>query len=170
MDTSELGRKIKEARLAKKMTQSELVGNFITRNMLSQIESGTAVPSVKTLEYLANMLELPLSYFMPGEHENAMEQLVSAKQALAAGNFIRVLELTQQFGTELEDERAALNARAYLELAKKEQDAQSALTYAKKASDAAENGIYANPAVKTEALLLFQKQAEQLSQRYKNLL
>ena len=55
-------------------------------------------------------------------------------------------------------------------MAKKEQDAQSALTYAKKASDAAENGIYANPTVKTEALLLFQKLAEQLSQRYKNLL
>ena len=35
MNPSLLGKKIKEARLAKKMTQKEVVGNFITRNMLS---------------------------------------------------------------------------------------------------------------------------------------
>lgn len=50
MNSEELGKRIKEARLAKKMTQSELVGTFITRNMLSRIESGNACPSVKTLE------------------------------------------------------------------------------------------------------------------------
>ena len=44
MDNAELGRRLKAARLAKKMTQSEVVGDFITRNMLSQIESGTATP------------------------------------------------------------------------------------------------------------------------------
>ena len=42
MNSEELGKRIKEARLAKKMTQSELVGTFITRNMLSRIESGNA--------------------------------------------------------------------------------------------------------------------------------
>ena len=59
MNSEELGKRIKEARLAKKMTQSELVGTFITRNMLSRIESGNACPSVKTLEYLAGRLDLP---------------------------------------------------------------------------------------------------------------
>ena len=59
MNSGELGKRIKEARLAKKMTQSELVGTFITRNMLSRIESGNACPSVKTLEYLARRLGLP---------------------------------------------------------------------------------------------------------------
>lgn len=52
MNSAELGRRIKEARIAKKMTQAELVGDFITRNMLSRIESGNATPSVKTLEYI----------------------------------------------------------------------------------------------------------------------
>ena len=61
MDKAALGKRIKEARLAKKMTQAEVVGSFITRNMLSQIESGTATPSVKTLEYLSNVLELPMT-------------------------------------------------------------------------------------------------------------
>ena len=58
MGKNTLGKRIKEARLAKKMTQSEVVGDFITRNMLSQIESGSATPSVKTLEYLCKVLEI----------------------------------------------------------------------------------------------------------------
>ena len=64
MLASGLGKKLKEARLAKKMTQAEVVGNFITRNMLSQIESGAAMPSVKTLSYLAGVLDIPLSELM----------------------------------------------------------------------------------------------------------
>ena len=62
MNSGELGKRIKEARLAKKMTQSELVGTFITRNMLSRIESGNACPSVKTLEYLARRQISDLSH------------------------------------------------------------------------------------------------------------
>ena len=34
MDAHTIGQRIKEARLAKKMTQAEVVGDFITRNML----------------------------------------------------------------------------------------------------------------------------------------
>ena len=63
MEKNTLGKRIKEARLAKKMTQSEVVGDFITRNMLSQIESGSATPSVKTLEYLCKVLEIELIPF-----------------------------------------------------------------------------------------------------------
>lgn len=70
MDSKELGRRLKAARLAKKMTQSEVVGDFITRNMLSQIESGVATPSIKTLEYLANVLEISMASLMP-ESDNA---------------------------------------------------------------------------------------------------
>lgn len=58
MENNTLGKRIKEARLAKKMTQSEVVGDFITRNMLSQIESGSATPSVKTLEYLLSLIHI----------------------------------------------------------------------------------------------------------------
>lgn len=58
------GQKVKNARLEKKFTQSELVGNFITRNMLSKIENDAANPSLKTIEYLAYKLEKPISYFL----------------------------------------------------------------------------------------------------------
>jgi transcriptional regulator with XRE-family HTH domain len=61
MDGTILGKKLKEARLAKKMTQSDVVGGFITRNMLSQIESGAAFPSIRTLEYLSGVLEIPMA-------------------------------------------------------------------------------------------------------------
>ena len=67
MDNAQLGKRLKEARLAKKMTQSDVVGSFITRNMLSQIESGAAYPSLRTLEYLANTLGLPIHYLVEEE-------------------------------------------------------------------------------------------------------
>lgn len=59
-----LGERIKEARIEKKLTQKEVSGDFITRNMLSQIENGLASPSIKTIEYLAKKLENPVAYFM----------------------------------------------------------------------------------------------------------
>ena len=54
-----LGEKIKAARVERHMTQKDVVGDYITRNMLSKIENGSATPSVKTLEYLASALGLP---------------------------------------------------------------------------------------------------------------
>ena len=67
MSKQALGQKIKELRLAKKLTQREVVGDFITRNMLSQIESGTATPSVRTLAYLAKVLEVPVSTLLESD-------------------------------------------------------------------------------------------------------
>ncbi|MCL1823576.1 MAG: helix-turn-helix transcriptional regulator [Oscillospiraceae bacterium] len=61
-----LGKRLKEARLSKKMTQSDVVGGYITRNMLSQIESGAAFPSIRTLEYLSGVLEVPMAELMSG--------------------------------------------------------------------------------------------------------
>lgn len=61
-----LGQKIKSARLERGMTQKELVGEAITRNMLSKIENDAATPSVRTLEYLARALDLPVGYFLGG--------------------------------------------------------------------------------------------------------
>lgn len=64
MDKLTLGERIKEARLEKQLTQKEVSGDFITRNMLSQIENGLAKPSIKTIEYIAKKLDKPLTYFM----------------------------------------------------------------------------------------------------------
>lgn len=73
-----LGLKVKEARISKQMTQRELAGDFITRNMLSQIENDNATPSIKTIEYIASVLDKPISYFMDSAISNLgsiMEEL-----------------------------------------------------------------------------------------------
>ncbi|MBR4990395.1 MAG: helix-turn-helix domain-containing protein [Oscillospiraceae bacterium] len=59
-----LGEKLLHARQEAGMSQRQLCGDVITRNMLSQIEHGTAKPSMETLRYLAARLEKPVSYFL----------------------------------------------------------------------------------------------------------
>ncbi|QSX05125.1 helix-turn-helix transcriptional regulator [Sedimentibacter sp. zth1] len=71
MINNNLGKRLKQARLELKMTQKDLAGDFITRNMLSQIENGVANPSIKTIEYLSKTLKKPISYFIePNYVEN----------------------------------------------------------------------------------------------------
>ena len=59
-----LGQRLKEARIEAGLSQRQLCGDVITRNMLSQIESGKARPSMPTLQYLAQMLGKPVSWFL----------------------------------------------------------------------------------------------------------
>ena len=89
MNSVELGKRIKEARLARKMTQSDVVGDFITRNMLSQIENGSARPSMDTLRYLAGQLGKPLSYFLEDEAVTSPNQTVmeSARKCFKSADF-----------------------------------------------------------------------------------
>ncbi|EGD50643.1 helix-turn-helix domain protein [Thermoanaerobacter ethanolicus JW 200] len=58
-----IGTKIKSLRLQKKLSQSELCGNFMNRVVLSRIENGKALPSLEQLIYIAEKLEVPVSYF-----------------------------------------------------------------------------------------------------------
>lgn len=60
----ELGEKLRQARLEAGLSQRRLCGEEITRNMLSQIEHGTARPSMKTLIFLAKQLGKPVSFFL----------------------------------------------------------------------------------------------------------
>ena len=66
----DIGKKIKKLRTEKMMTQSELTGGEITRNMLSRIEHGAALPSLGTVVYLADKLGVPAGYLLSeGEEE-----------------------------------------------------------------------------------------------------
>lgn len=60
----ELGQKIKTARLELGLSQRQLCDGKITRNMLSQIENGSARPSMDTLSWLAPRLGKPISWFL----------------------------------------------------------------------------------------------------------
>lgn len=158
MDAKELGRKIREARIAKRLTQSELVGDFITRNMLSQIESGTATPSMKTLEYLAQALSVPIAQLVPSaDNADVIEMLLLAKRALAAGQYEQAVELAEQLALPFRDEADAMQARAHLALARQCAEARefgSAAAHARTAAEKAQRGVYASRDIRSEALLL----------------
>lgn len=62
-----LGEKLRQARLEAGLSQRQLCGEVITRNMLSQIEHDTARPSMETLRYLAGRLGKSLGYFLDEE-------------------------------------------------------------------------------------------------------
>ena len=63
----ELGEKLKQARLEAGVSQRQLCGEVITRNMLSRIENGFARPSMDTLRQFAQRLGKPISYFLEEE-------------------------------------------------------------------------------------------------------
>ena len=62
-----LGQRLKQARIEAGLSQRQLCGEEITRNMLSQIESGKAKPSMQTLTYLAQKLGKSVSWFLGEE-------------------------------------------------------------------------------------------------------
>lgn len=64
-----IGARIRELRQKKGLTQKDLAGDQITRNMLSLIESGTSCPSVSTLIYLAQRLDVPVGYLFTSTPE-----------------------------------------------------------------------------------------------------
>lgn len=175
MNRAELGKKIKEARLAKKMTQSDVAGDFITRNMLSQIESGAANPSLKTLEYLTSVLDIPIHVLLPDEKtaereetENALfERLAELKRLFFEEDYTAAVKAAEGLlDTELYDEACALTARSYINIAmnaEKENDFSRAADCAEKAYEYADKGIYASRDAKTAAALLLNRIADKLT-------
>lgn len=84
----DLGKKLKNVRLEAGLSQRQVCGERITRNMLSQIENGSARPSMDTLRYLADRLGKPLGYFLDTDSDS----LHAARLAYAEGNGLGVLD------------------------------------------------------------------------------
>ena len=78
----ELGQKIRAARQELGLSQRQLCGEEITRNMLSLIENGSAKPSMKTLQYLAVRLGKNISYFLEETAVLSPNQAVMASARL----------------------------------------------------------------------------------------
>ncbi len=172
MNRYELGRRIKEARLAKKMTQADVAGEFITRNMLSQIESGSANPSLKTLEYISSILDIPMGTLLPDSKEEGSgretpaEALIDGKALYNNGEYEKAVEKVKSLmDSELWDEAYGITARSYIkmaELAEKGGDTAAAAELADKAYLAADKGVYASRDIKTASALLLNRIAEKL--------
>lgn len=86
-----IGEKIKRLRTAKLMTQSELVGGEITRNMLSRIENGAAQPSMATINYIASRLNVSPGFLLAEEDDEILyfksAEISNIKKAYANKNY-----------------------------------------------------------------------------------
>lgn len=119
----ELGEKIRQTRLAAGLSQRQLCGEEITRNMLSQIEHGTARPSTRTLQYLASRLGKPVSYFL---EETAVvspnsDTMDAARNCFDAEDWLGVLTALESYQSPdpvYDRERQLLNALSRLSLAR----------------------------------------------------
>lgn len=96
----ELGKKIRQARQELGLSQRQLCGDVITRNMLSQIENGSANPSMATLQYLASRLGKQVGYFLqedPALLSPNPALLQQARDAYTQRRYDRVLQMQPQY-------------------------------------------------------------------------
>lgn len=118
----ELGEKLRQARLEAGLSQRQLCGEEITRNMLSLIENGAAKPSMKTLRYLASRLGKSVSFFL--EEGTVVspnqEQMLAARQCYDAGDYAGVISQLEDYqGPDMifDREKQLLQTFSYLKLA-----------------------------------------------------
>ena len=108
-----MGQRILQARLEAGLSQRELAGEEITRNMLSSLEHDAANPSVATLRYLSDRLGKPVSWFFgedgPSEGIAAFEagdyRRCRAVMTPAEKRWLEPLALLKEAEQALEDER-----------------------------------------------------------------
>ena len=114
----ELGTRLKQARLEAGLSQRQLCGDLITRNMLSQIENGSARPSMDTLRQLAARLGKPMGYFLEEQAVTSPNQACMARARLAqAKEVLEILADYQSPDPVFDAERWLLEALACLDLA-----------------------------------------------------
>lgn len=157
-----LGEKLKAARLEAGLSQRQLCGDTITRNMLSQIENGGAKPSMDTLRCLAGRLGKPLSFFLDEDAVASPNQgvMAQAREAFDAGDWEgarRALEPYREPDGVYDRERWLLEAGACLGAAEAAMAVGRelyALELLEKARQAGEKCPYLGPEWEKRRLLL----------------
>lgn len=156
-----LGQRLRQARLEAGLSQRQLCGDTITRNMLSLIENGSATPSMETLRQLAARLGKPMGYFLEEQAVTSPNQALmeQARAAWAAEDFKGVLELVSEFQLPdpvFADERWLLEVLACLSYARQMMDAEKpayAQALLEQAKAAESHTIYALPELQRSAIL-----------------
>lgn len=157
-----LSERIKQARIEAGLSQRQLCGEEITRNMLSLIESGRAKPSMQTLIYLAQRLQKPVSWFLEEETVSSPNQqlMVAARHSYAQEQYLQCLEQLEKYRGQdplFDQEQYLLRALSLLALARQAL-AEEKLVYARslleKVSQVGKNTCYYTPAMERERLLL----------------
>ncbi len=105
-----LGEKIRRRRRQLHLTQEALAGDAVTRILISRIESGDVNPSLETLKYLAERLDVPAGYLLTEEDDLLQFLLPKIKEELRdryrRGDDNGVFALCEQY--ELHDEETYL--------------------------------------------------------------
>ena len=116
-----IGTKIKELRISKGLTQSQLAGERITRNMLSCIESEKAMPSLETLFYIADRLSVPPSYLLSDNDDLCLyeknEKIGQIRKLFSERKHEACIKQISDIG-KTDDELAFLLCNCYFELGK----------------------------------------------------
>ncbi len=118
-----LGEKIRELRQERGITQKDLAGGRITRNMLSLIENGHTSPSVSTLLYIAEKLGVPAGYFLTSSTADdeifyKMTVIDKLKSAFKSGDYDEVITLSHDIPTgAADDEVELILAKSYMKTA-----------------------------------------------------
>ncbi len=117
-----IGEKIKKLRTAKLMTQAELAGTEITRNMLSRIENGSANPSLETICYLAGRLHVSPGFLLAEAEDEQIYvkqgEIQSIKQAWMTEDYQIVRDMCLHSESGADDEIRMILAYANAGLAK----------------------------------------------------
>jgi transcriptional regulator with XRE-family HTH domain len=156
----ELGALLKQARLESGLSQRQLCGDQITRNMLSQIENGSAKPSMDTLRYLAGRLGKPISFFL---EENAASpnqpHILRARESWSKNDPAAALQALEEITADgiFDAEIHLLRTLCYLSLAQtaiRDNHIPYARTLLEKAAEAGGHTPYYTPELERKRLLL----------------
>lgn len=157
-----IGQKIRELRVAKLMTQAELAGSQITRNMLSSIENGSASPSLSTVLYIAGRLNVPAGFLLAEEGDEAiyrkMTSFSNIKRAYMAGDLRGCRSICMSACPEADDEISLLLANCDAGIAEEEflnGRLRSACRFFDEALSYAEKTMYSTVQIKAMAKVYF---------------
>lgn len=154
-----IGQRILAARLEAGLSQRQLAGESITRNMLSAIEHDKAKPSLDTLLYLSGMLNRPVGYFL-GEDSPALEgydRMELARSCCDGRRYRQCLDALAGIpeGCALDRERRILKVVATIALARQAME-EGKMPYARRLlEEPVEEGCpYFTPGLERELALL----------------
>ena len=161
LQAKKIGERIRQLRIRRGMTQKELVGEQMTRNMLSLIENGSALPSLASLAYLAEMLGVPVDYFFSATEEDEgryikLSVIDVLRQRYHAGQFTECAGLIQDMPVPaVDDEVAMIGVHTYLHIALESAAAyelKTAAVHLKNAQEYIQKTVYAGEDLKKAIL------------------
>jgi len=98
IDYALIGKKLREARVSRKLTQTELAEELgVSTGYICQIEQGDKCFNLKRLEEVAKIFEKPITYFIEGAagdtRENMIAEIVEILGRLSDENLEKAKEI-----------------------------------------------------------------------------